>query len=251
MEPIRPGKPENSGETSGEALLKGLYAAYAEAAGTRRVACGPGCHACCMDRVFMTTLEGRYLAQGLWRQGREDLLARAAGLAGSCQARPASTFNALARLCLDHIEPPLEPLPSAVCGPCPLLTGGLCAVYEHRPLACRAMASLSPCRAGGEAVEDPFWLTANAVFFQLVEQADKGGGFGPLPAVLARVSGGRGPDLLACEDLPGFLIPPEHQGRLRQMLKKALGRRVGDMSLGQGLAELRKSAGHTAGRIVV
>ena len=223
-------------------MLQELYRAYGELAAERRgLACVPGCFACCSDRVQLITLEGAFLLEGLERAGRRDLLPRVLAAAGSRPA-PAATMNRLAELVQRGQEPPPEPGPEAGQGACPLLEDGLCAVYEYRPLACRTMASLRRCRAGGEALEDPWWLTLNTAFFQLVEQAAAGGGFGWLPDVLARLAGESGGELLPCRNLCGLPAPPEHQQRLQHTLERMFARPLEGRPLGRWLQDLRDGA---------
>lgn len=214
------------------ALLKALYQAHARLASARRVACRPGCSPCCTDRVGLTSLEARLLADGLKRAGREDLLQRAVGRAAASQAPLAYTFNQLARLCIQQQEAPAEQAPPRGLGQCPLLTEGLCAAYAERPFACRAMVSRRQCRPNGEAVGQAWWFTLDTAFFQLIEHLDAGGAFGLLPQVLAR-QGGEGPQgLLTCQLLPGLPAPAGHRGRLQQTLEPIFAQLVEGRSLG-------------------
>ncbi len=239
-----------TGDDKALRVLQALYAAYEELARDRRVACGPGCAACCSDRVLMTSLEGRLLARALEGAGRVDLLTAAAAAPVDPSVRPQSTFNALARLCLARQEPPASPAAEpAPARSCPLLVEGLCAAYEARPLACRTMASRERCAVGGAAIEEPLWLSLNAVFFQLVEQCSLGGGggwFGLMPEVLAAVrqDEGGGPPLLACEPLPGLVVPPEEQAGVQQALQRVFARPLQGRPLGLWLDELRQEAGY-------
>ena len=170
-------------------VLKALYRAYDRLAAERReLACAKGCNVCCTDRVLLTSLEGGYLLRGLKERGEYGLLLEALRRGDGEITLPAATFNQAAATLLKGGEPPEEPQPS-YSGACPFLEEGVCRVYEHRPLACRTMASREKCRPGGSALEDPWWVTLNTAFFHIVEAASVGGGFGPLPLVLASVNG--------------------------------------------------------------
>jgi len=236
-------------ESAALAVLEGLYACHGERAQARSTACGPGCAVCCTDRVLLTGLEGLLLLKGLLDAGREDLLEAAVAAPVDAAVRPRTTFNALARLCLAREEDPTGSEEAAAePGACPLLRDGLCAAYAQRPLACRAMASLRKCQRGGQAEDDPFWLSLNPVFFQLVEQCSLAGDlafFGLLPDVLTALVRGRqaASGLLACEPLPGLVTPPQDQARIQEALRPVFGRLVAGRPLGWWLDEFRRQAG--------
>ncbi|RJX33876.1 MAG: hypothetical protein C4525_08390 [Desulfarculus sp.] len=223
-----------------QALLQALYEAHAGLAAQRRTACEPGCSACCTDRAALTGLEAGLLAQGLRSGGREGLLRLAAGKGQPSAAQPAYTFNQLARLCLEQREPPAEPTAPLAQGACPLLQGGLCAAYQVRPFACRAMASQRPCGPGGAAEAQDWWVTLDTAFFQLIEHLDAGGVYGWLPAALAWTQGGPDQGLLTCQLLPGLPAPAEHQTLLRSALGPVLARPVQGRPLGQWLDLIRQ-----------
>jgi Fe-S-cluster containining protein len=225
-------------------VLEGLYEAYEAMAKTRSgLACTTGCAACCTDLVRLTTLEARYLARALVEALEDELLEKASRREVPPQARPTTTFNALARMCINREEPPSDPeLPQSP-GVCPLLRGHMCVAYEHRPLACRTLASKERCVPGGEAVDEPWWVTLNAAFFQIMEQADLGGGFGALPDALARVMGREVDALLTCEAMPGLPAPEEHQRQLSQAIERIFGRMYKGKPLGLWYSELCKQKG--------
>ncbi len=240
--PISSGQGDRGREALARRALAGLYAACRDLASGRSLACGPGCFACCTDRVLLTTLEAKVLSEGLLAAGREDLLARARSRPVDPAARPASTMNSLARHILARSEPPAESEPQSPPGPCPLLEDGLCAAYQVRPLACRTMVSLERCAPGGQAREEELYLGVSSALFQMAEQIDLGGGFGLMPEVLAAVAGAAAPRpaaLLTCEVLPGLPTPPQHQAEMQRILQRIFAQPVDGVPLGQVLDMLR------------
>ncbi|MBU1154281.1 MAG: hypothetical protein KKC30_06425 [Proteobacteria bacterium] len=215
-------------------LLRTLYRFQAGEEASRRVACAPGCAACCTDRVYLTGLEGGLLRGELERLGRLDLLARLMPGPG-----PSYTCNQLARLCLERSEPPDEPMPAEPAGVCALLDDGRCAAYDARPLACRVMASRQKCGSGGQAQGDPWWLTLDTALMQIAEHIDMGGSYGSLGALLADEGEDGQGDLLRCEPLPGLVTPPEHQVRLQQTLGPLFAAPVAGRPLGHWLDLIR------------
>ena len=215
-------------------LMRALYRFQAGLEASRRVACGPDCAACCTDRVCLTGLEGGLLLEELRRLGRLDLLDRL-----SPSVRPTYTCNQLARLCLEHNEPPEDRVLSEPAGVCALLERGRCAAYAARPLACRVMASREKCEAGGQAQGDPWWFTLDTTLLQIAEHLDMGGVYGALGAVLSYSDGGPDNGLLRCEPLPGLVAPPEHQARLQQALRPLFAAPVAGRPLGHWLDLIR------------
>jgi Fe-S-cluster containining protein len=221
--------------------MAALYQAQAHIEAQRDIACGPGCAACCTDRVYLTSLEGELLLAELERLGRRDMVARAAARAGEFPSAPASTCNHLARCCLEQREPPAEVEAAGPWGACPLLEDGRCAAYQGRPLACRVMASRRSCASGGRAEGDPWWVTLDTALMQVAEHLSLGGVYGSLPAIVAHLSGEPAPGLLACEPLPGLPAPPEHQPGLQQALRPIFSQEVAGRPLGLWMDEIRRT----------
>ncbi len=212
------------------AILEALYRLHDGLMARRQFACRPGCHTCCTRDLTATTLEGWYLLAYCAASGSEDLAGRLAA-GRNPGLRPAMTINALARACLES-----RPVPEEEKGRpdrCPLLVEGRCAVYPARPLGCRAMVSAEKCRPGGEARMDPFVLTFNTVFQQVVEQLDVPGFFGNLADVIrflkdteqarayreGRPAKGRSFHLLPNRAAVALMVPPEHRAGIRPVLE--------------------------------
>ena len=119
------------------ALERAIDPAFARRAA--QIECRRGCTYCCHVQVTATPLEAARLASAL-RAGRRRDLERAVLASGERLVG----LDARARL--------------AHKAPCPLLAEGACSLYEARPLACRALVSVSvrDCErhfaAGGEAL---------------------------------------------------------------------------------------------------
>ena len=98
------------------------------------VECRRGCSYCCHMNVAVTPLEAARIAAGLRRRPDGD--------------RRSALLGADVRLGRRGAEARL-----AMKQPCPLLVEGACSIYEMRPLACRALLSLSAqlCELEAEA----------------------------------------------------------------------------------------------------
>lgn len=89
------------------------------------VSCRPGCFACCHGWVTLSRLEAEALLPHLTEAQRARVRAEGAWrLAFLKEAKDDPRFPE--RFFLQR-------------RPCPLLEGGLCGVYAHRPLACRGL----------------------------------------------------------------------------------------------------------------
>ena len=135
-------------ETIGQRIALGFEARLAReraidpafARRERQVECRRGCTFCCHLSVSATPLEAARIAGALRAEARLDLERAVLGTADRLAG-----LDAQARLGRRT--------------PCPLLLEGACSVYEARPLACRALLSVSvrECErqfeAGGAALQ--------------------------------------------------------------------------------------------------
>lgn len=204
--------------------LRELYALFDSETYDLPLACQKGCAMCCTDRLSMTTLEARFLNEFL--AGNENAVKRIEE--AEIAWRPAYTVNGLA---LDILcrRPSPEEDESGPVGTCPLLENDTCIAYQARPLACRVMFSRVSCPDNPEGAEiSPAEMALNQVFMQAVEHLDSAGKSGNLKDVMDYVRGkSDGENLLNNRSMPGFLIPPEEQDAVRdvvQRLKELLAR---------------------------
>ncbi len=210
-------------------LLERLYALHDRfTADLEPLACGLHCDTCCTRHVTMTTLEGRYLLDGLSPSEGPRLLANVSLQTGQPHYRPAITTNTLARYCIEGRELPEENPPEDT-APCPLLEEQACPVYRRRPFGCRCFVSRRHCGRQGYADIDDWVVSANTVFLQTIEQLDRPGCFGNFSDVLVFLKAGgaiteaepptcEANGLLANQPVPALMIPPEHMERLRPLL---------------------------------
>lgn len=151
-------------------LLKVLYEYVEETFRNFSLHCKPGCNLCCTQRIYITSIEGKYLLEAL----NEDLIEKLYTL--ERYPRPKLTHNQTVLCYLQGIEPPVEEFD--VSDLCPFLDEkGLCMVYENRPLMCRITASLEPCDKQG-AILPQFLFQIGLIALQIVENIDLGGVYG-------------------------------------------------------------------------
>lgn len=211
-------------------VLGHMYDIYATFSAHFSFACVRGCAACCTQNVTMTTLEGYRIVEHLLSTKQLNLLHRLYPLTQQERFQPAVTTNQLAAFCLQRKDPPEEDRnwPRA---PCPFLSNNECLVYLHRPFGCRCFFSTRKCDATAHAEVDPFLITVNMLFMQFIEDTDQGGLFGNMTDVLLflQSDGQRNqyelnanlnppPGLCGNRSIPGLLIPPEHQTRIRPLI---------------------------------
>ncbi|MFO7963137.1 MAG: YkgJ family cysteine cluster protein [Desulfobacterales bacterium] len=205
---------------------------YDDFAATLDVACTRRCADCCTRNVTMTTLEGIRIYRYLSTEGRLDCLDRIGRDEHQHRFRPAVSTNGLAALCAMGEDPPDEGTitPGA---PCPFLSDDLCMIYPARPFGCRCFFSRQDCRKTGFADIDPYVVTVNTVFLQLIEHIDTGGLFGNLSDMMTHLASAHnrhvnamahdlkpGGFLITNRPIPVLLVPPEHRGRIESMLSR-------------------------------
>jgi Fe-S-cluster containining protein len=210
-------------------FLDRAYGLYEEFAGGLSVACKPGCCFCCTRDVAATTLEAYRIFQALGNQENLSLIQNIMGY-DEPGFRPLMTTNALAGLCASGEEIPCEDHPVSR-GKCLFLSGGLCSIYEKRPFGCRCFVSARNCGENQCAEVEPYVLTVNTVFMQIIEQVDNPGLYGNFSDVLGFIhsephrkayEAGRlsGPPRGLClnRPIPVLMVPPEHRDRIRPLL---------------------------------
>jgi Fe-S-cluster containining protein len=210
--------------------LDRIYGVWANFAEPLETACRKHCSHCCTCNVTLTTLEGCRIIAGLGHEAAErfrDVLAREHN---HLKFKPKITINQMATLCSSGLELP-DGVPSSAAAPCPLLTDRACPVYGLRPFACRSFVSRTTCTPGGAADVEPFVLSVNTVFLQVIEHLDAAGCSGNLTDVLlclldnetehayrdGRLHCSR-VGLIPNQPLSVLMVPPEHRLRLEPIL---------------------------------
>jgi Fe-S-cluster containining protein len=220
--------------------LEAVYSFYDQFLEGFSFACRPGCHVCCTTNVTATSLETVHLMQSDCLADSSPIERVLLCVDGQPLYRPSLTTNQVAAFCLRKEDVPHDAGYHRP-GTCPFVAqDGLCTVYEHRPFACRAMSSRTACTPGGEADMEPFLVTINLALYQVIEHLDREGISGNLLDVLRHLAAGQdvrpavaGMRLLKNHGLPGFLVPPEEQGRFRAFIRRLGASRVGETDLGE------------------
>ena len=120
------------------AVLEQLYTIYDEYVDSLDTACKKFCADCCTCNVTMTTLEAYRIVNTLDLDSRKTTLEQLRNQLTGKRFTPQITTNRLAEICLSGEDPPEEDI-DAAWGPCPILTGNACPIYDLRPFGCRNM----------------------------------------------------------------------------------------------------------------
>lgn len=213
------------------AVLHQIYDLYDRFISTFDLACQQGCAACCTANVTLTTFEGTNIVTHLQQSRQESLLKKMATNRSSLRFQPRTTINQMAALLKNGKAMESEESDPAA-GRCPLLIKNSCPIYPVRPFGCRCLVSSRDCRKQDWAEVDPFILTVNHVFMQVIEHVDAGGLSGNLSDVLPflatdhkledlKTGDGKGvAPLIANHPMTVLMIPPEHHGKIEPLLAK-------------------------------
>ncbi|MGA7143948.1 MAG: hypothetical protein WBY47_05540 [Desulfobacterales bacterium] len=217
-------------------VLNTIYRHYDEFTGGLNIACKKNCTACCTPDVTMTTLEGYLIADSLISNSRHDLFGHIQkGLSGS-RFKPRTTTNKLAILCAKGDDPPQEPRHDDG-KHCLLLMDGLCPIYPARPFGCRCFISEKECSQTGYAEVDPFIITVNTVYLQVIEHIDAAGFSGNFADIMLLMAKKENRDRYrknTLKHLEGdfvsnipievLMVPPEHRNNVKPILKELFGK---------------------------
>lgn len=215
-------------------VLNEIYRIYDDFAGSLNTACKKYCAECCTINVTMTTLEGYLIARHILSSKRSDMFLHVQHAISKNRFKPRISTNGLADLCAKGDDPPGEENPHSN-ERCPLLKDDLCPIYRVRPFGCRCLISTHDCRKAGYAEVDPFVITVNTVFLQIIEHIDSIGFFGNFIDVLLLMAArenrkGFRMNTLKCpnsdfvSNLPAsvLMIPPDHRNKIRPILDALL-----------------------------
>jgi hypothetical protein len=211
-------------------VLNKIYRLYDDFTDSLKIACQKYCAECCTPDVTLTTLEGYLIADYLISKGRQDLFEHIQCAISGSRFKPRTTFNRLALLCAKGDDPPQETHHGGGEG-CSLLTGGLCPIYSVRPFGCRCFISEKDCSPAGYAKVDPFVMTVNTVYLQVIEHIDAtgfSGNFADVMMLMAKKENRdrykrntlehSGADFVSNLPIEVLMVPPEHRNKVTPIL---------------------------------
>ena len=184
----------------------------------------------------MTTLEGYLIADFLISNNRQDLFGHIQKLISENRFKPRTTTNKLALLCAKGEDPPEEPRTDNG-KRCSLLTDAMCPIYPVRPFGCRCFFSEKVCSQAGYAEVDPFTITVNTIYLQVIEHIDATGFSGNFADVMLLMAKKENRDrykintLQHLEDdfisnmpIEVLMVPPEHRDKVKPIFVALLGK---------------------------
>lgn len=207
-------------------LLCTIFDVYEEWASKMEYACKKGCASCCTQSVTMSSLEGEQIIEFLQKNALVSKFNQLKSL-NKEEQNPLCTTNRFARYCLEQKEPKADEQSSWNFKPCVFLEENLCTIYSVRPFGCRSFASTTPCSATGAAELPPLVITVNTVMMQIIEHIDQGEYWGNMLDILIimvkreeNMQNTHKSSTSFSETLPGFLIPPDEEEQVKQLLSK-------------------------------
>jgi hypothetical protein len=216
-------------------VLNTIYRHYDDFTGSRTIACRKYCTECCTPDVTMTTLEGYLIADSLISNARQDLFGYIQKTISASRFKPRTTTNRLALLCSKGDDPPLETHHDGG-ESCSLLADGLCPIYPVRPFGCRCFISEKKCSSTGYAEVDPFVITVNTVYLQVIEHIDATGFSGNFADVMLLMAQKEnrdryrkntlkhlGADFVSNLPMEVLMVPPEHRSKVKPILNELFG----------------------------
>ena len=206
------------------ALLKKLFTHFYTLSKDIDKVCSEGCCDCCTINVTLTSLEAKYILNGLDISQRDVILTRILNERHKNYQIPKTTINQMAEICMAGGELP-EECADPAWGSCPLLQDKRCMIYGLRPFACRSMVSKQECSLSGFADMDDYTVTLSNVFMQYIEHVDVGGYFGNLSDMLLfesdrekYISTIPSKNLLLNRPIAMLMVPPEHRDKIAKVL---------------------------------
>jgi Fe-S-cluster containining protein len=212
------------------AVLDQIYRVYDKFADRLDIACKKYCAGCCTRNVTLTTLEGYFIATHMISSGKSSLFENIESALPKKRFQPLTTTNRLADLSMKGEDFPEEKHHDSN-ERCPLLKDNLCPIYPVRPFACRCFVSKKDCRKQGYAEVDPFVLSVNNLFLQVIEHVDFQGFSGNLIDVLKFMASKNnrhnykkntmdhpGTGLIPNLKITVLMIPPEHRVEITPIL---------------------------------
>jgi hypothetical protein len=216
------------------AVLNHIYRLYDDFTDGLNIACQKYCAKCCTSDVTMTSLEGYLIADSLVSNGRQDLFGNIQRAISASRFKPQTTFNRLAVLCAKGNDPPEENRQDKSEN-CSLLMEDLCRIYPIRPFGCRCFISEMDCNQTGYAKVDPFIITMNTVYLQVIEHIDATGFSGNFADVLLLMAEKENRDrykrnafkylngdFVSNKPMEVLMVPPEHRNQIKPILNALL-----------------------------
>lgn len=229
-----------------EKIMTTLFEIYEQETANLSYACKKGCSTCCTQSVTVTATEGQMIIEFLKEQDRIEELHE---ILKQNETRyiPAHTPNRIAALYHEKKEVKGDDWDLT---PCCFLDNNCCSIYPVRPFACRCFGSTVQCDLNHSA-EQPSWLiTLNTVMMQVVEHVGQGEYWGNMMDILLELSSqsryigrqwqGEGANkvdrarfrLLTAEPVSNFIVPPEDEEKISQLLKQISGTEVYKNTIG-------------------